>query len=524
MKNYIITTALPYANGNLHIGHFFEATIADIKVRYLQSQNKNPIFISGDDSHGAATTLYCHKNNLNIEEHLLSQYKQHKETYNSLKINFSLFSKTNTNLHHKVVNWCIENILEYEKNNNISLLETRKVLSWFDAVTNQFLPDRYVKGICPHCSAEGQHPEVCEACNKHIEPSSLKQPKNVTSQNEVILKASNHITFNTIDFYKNLFNYENLYHSSIKSKILDPDLSKYDYIDISRDTPYYGIELKKEHFSNVENQCYYVWFDAPIGYLSFAFQVWLKDRVSTKILFKEFLTNIELEHFIGKDISYFHTFIWLNVLQYILSDENGIKPAPVKQLNFHGWITLNNEKLSKSKGHHFDLTRFSSEQIDALRLYFFSKQDGSIQDTEYLEKEVYEIYNQVIVGNLANFYARTIKIAEKNDLLNHIVWDNSVSTKIEYQELIEKCNYKKLYELIKYDLAQLNSKFQQAELWKETDHKIILLTTQELLTEWYHIFKILKLVCPSLEDKQEYILNSQFIHIAERLDPFSLFD
>lgn len=510
--NKIITCALPYANGNLHIGHFFEATCADIKSRYLTHTQQSHLFVSGDDCHGAATTLYCQKNNLDIQNHLDKQYLLHQKAYSDLKINFSSFSKTNNSLHKQVVNWCINNIKSYEKKHNVSLLEVRDVLSWYDPISLQFLPDRYIKGDCPHCGAKEQHPEICENCNQPILADKIIGAFNVLTQNPVTLKSTKHLTLNTQSFYSTLIENEKLLHPSIKNKILDLNDNK--YIDISRDAPYYGIEI--EGFEDLTNQFFYVWFDAPLAYLSFSYEIWLESKLPNHDSFNEFLSHVRFEHFIGKDIAYFHTFLWLNLLKVICPDSK----AQVEKINFHGWITLDKIKFSKSKGHHFDLSQFSPEQIDAIRLYFFSKHDGSIQDNEFQAQEVYQLYNQTVVNGLANFYARSTKIAENNNIkikllaekLNH-----------DYCDLLDSGNYKKLYETINHQLAELNSSFQTLQLWKETNPNIIESKINDFLQQWYRIYQVLCFVCPSLSDKQDSILNGQFIHISEKLDNFSLF-
>jgi methionyl-tRNA synthetase len=516
MKNYIITTALPYANGNLHIGHFFEAILADIKVRHLKSKNIPCIFISGDDSHGAATTLYCAKNNLNIEEHLQSQHLAHAQAYKNLKIEFDRFSQTNTELHAQVVKWCVEKLIEFEEKNNKQLFLTKDVLSWYDGLTEQFLPDRYVVGTCPHCQAQEQHPEICEACDKRIAPPTLINPINNLSKNNVELKSSKHLLLNTRGFYEEISNYEHLFHPTIKNKIFDGSLSHQEEIDISRDGPYYGIKIDNPKFKDLDNQYYYVWFDAPIGYLSFSFQLWLKDRSPSKALFEEYCSSIELEHFIGKDIAYFHSFLWINILKIIVDKDK----APIKQLNFHGWITINYEKLSKRKGHAFDLDKLTSIQIDSLRLYLFTRHDGSILDTELIEADIIKTYNNTIVQNLANFYARLIRLLNKNE----IKVDLKLSDKdlLKYEQNLLNTNYKKLYENLYEDLKELNSEFQKAELWK-ADSETLANIGSELLNRWYNIYHIFTLVLPSLEADRENILNNEFIHLAKNLEIFTLF-
>jgi methionyl-tRNA synthetase len=515
MKNYIITTALPYANGNLHIGHFFEAILADIKVRYLKSQNIPCSFISGDDSHGAATTLYCTKNGLDIESHLHSQHLAHEQSYEKLKIKFDNFSKTNTDLHKQVVNWCVEQLVDFEEKNNKQLFVIKDVLSWYDSLTEQFLPDRYVIGTCPNCQAEEQHPEICEVCNKRIVPSELINPVNSITKNKVELKSSKHLLLNTKDFYTELTHYEHLFHPSIKNKIFDGSLSQQEEIDISRDGPYYGIEITHPKFKELTNQYYYVWFDAPIGYLSFAFQLWLKDKAPTKKLFIDYCSTVELEHFIGKDIAYFHSFLWINLLKIIVNKD----VVPIKKINFHGWITLNNIKFSKSKGHSFNLDKLDSTQIDAIRLYLCSKHDGSISDNELVEADIAKIYNNTIVQNLANFYARLTRLLNKSEI--KVKLSNNVTNK--YEHILLEGNYKKLYETLYDDLKELNSEFQKAELWK-ADIETVNYIGSSLLIRWYSIYNVFAIILPSLESYREQILINEFIHLGKNLDTFSLFN
>jgi len=300
-----------------------------------------------------------------------------------------------------------------------------------------------------------------------------------------------------------------LLHLSIKAKILDSSVEKQNHLDISRDAPYYGIKV--EGFPELESQYYYVWLDAPIGYLSFAFEV--SGLEPTQENFNSFLNTVEVEHFIGKDIAYFHTFLWLNLLKFISHDK-----SRVTQLNFHGWITLNQEKFSKSKGHSFDLSKLTSEQIDALRFYFFTKSDGSISDTEYSGSEVINAYNSVVTNGLANFYARTTKILDNNSIEIQL---KNVSIPEKYIKLLDASQYKKLSELLQSDLAELNAQFQASELWKCSDIEVIKNTCQLWLQEWHAIYQVLCFVCPQL--KEHDTSNCQFTHLASRLKEFNLF-
>lgn len=513
--NNIITCALPYVNGNLHVGHFFEATCADIKSRFLKDQKISHYFVAGDDCHGAATTIFCEQNNLDIEEHIQKQHKEHKSSYDYLGIEFCNFSKTNSQLHHQVVNWSIEQIIDNSKKLNVEFFSTKKVLSWFDDEKQQFLPDRYVKGICPHCLAKNQSPEICEFCSKEIIPSTLIEPYSKNNHHKVCLKETTHLILNTTGFYENVVYHKELLHSSIVNKVLDPSNKERSFVDISRDSPYYGIPVTQ--FTELKNQNYYVWFDAPLGYITFAFEVYLKEKnlIPSKEIYLKFISNLNFEHFIGKDIVYFHTFLWINILRFV--DEK----IKIEQINTHGWLTFKDKKFSKSDNDAFSLGDFDNQQISALRLYFFSKHDGSIQDIQFDELEVTEIYNRIIVNGLANFYARSVKLLDNNSLKVSI---NEVDIDANYKKLFRSSNYKKIFELISEDLSELNTHFQDLQLWKSQDKKHIQFNLELLLNKWYKLYQVLTLVCPDLLKNKEEILSLSFLHIASKLKKFINFE
>lgn len=502
-KYNVITSALPYANGQLHIGHFFEATIADIKARNMRlNADTKTIFVSGADCHGAATTIYCTKNNLDISEHLSGQHTSFKNSYNRLGISFDNFSKTNTIAHERVVNWCLENILQYEKDNNIKIFEVREVLNWYDEQKNQFLPDRYIKGVCPHCGAPEQCIEVCEVCSKLIEPYEIKSPHSVESGGQVVLRTTKHLTINCEKFYEQVREQLSIFPSCVHNKILEQESSP-PYLDISRDKPYYGIDISGSYFEDLKEQCFYVWFDAPIGYLTFAFEQ--TGLEFTKSNFDYFLKNVSFEHVIGKDILHFHSFLWLNLIKFIAPHEI------VRNINLHGWLTEGGKKLSKSNGNSLNLDNYSQSEIDALRLYFFSKNDNTITDIEYSWVEVVKNYNNFFINNFCNFYTRSTKLLEKKNITI------SLKAKGIYNNFIDKGDYKKLYILLYKKLKELNSDFQAAKLWEQESASIIEEQISLWLHQWIEIYEVLCLVIPSLTN-HESIGSAKCFHISHRIE------
>lgn len=491
MKNFI-TTALPYANGDLHWGHFFEAVIADI-----YSKHKKIPLISGDDQHGAAITLFVEKNQLNINEHLLKQYNNHCSQYKTLGIDFSYFGKTHSLLHENLV------LFFYQKLLDKNLIFSKKTISWFDCHKNQFLPDRYVRGTCPHCGKENVYPHVCEYCNQYFEADKLLNPISVLSNTSPVLKETEHYFLNSSKFYENLehfCNELNIHHSA-KKKILDSSLKALNEIDITRDLPYFGIKLPNK------NLAFYVWFDAPLAYLSFILEhLSIKNPSLSFDDLIDFLKDINLEHVIGKDITYFHTFFWLNLLKIL------DLPLP-KKLHVHGWIVQKNgEKYSKSNGDKLDLNVFSPKEIDAIRLYFCSIYDKSIQDNEFSLESSYELYNQFIVGKFVNIYSRITKILSKNNIL---VIHLSISQFNYENKIINELNdfhLKNALKLLFTWIDDVNQYIQFEEPWKIDNQDLLINVCSKALSEFKLISYYIGLICPNLNNNLKSINYSDIQH------------
>lgn len=502
MNNLILTTALPYANGDLHIGHIYEAVLADIKSRTYKKYNKEHTFVSGADCHGSATTIFCRKNNINIEDHLTKQYDKNKELYDHFDISFN-FSRTDTLLHKFVVNECLDLIFE-NKSQLGNILETRDVLGWFDDELKQFLPDRYIKGTCPYCSCVGQV-EICDKCQKKIEDKDLINPKSTVSNGVVYLKANKHLVLNSEKFYDNLLSDKDKIPASIREFVLS-NKNDNGYIDISREKPYYGIEIHKDYI-DVKEQCFYVWFDAPIAYVTFAYENYLLEHKynESRDDFRKFLKQIKFEHVIGKDIIYFHTFLWFNLLKHIVGKNI------VEKINVHGWITQNNDKFSKRNGAALD-TNLSKREVRELRLFFFSKFNGTQTDIEFDDNEVKKTYTTLVVNKFGNFYTRSIKLLEKHGSIKYKDYTlNSL-----WLEQIEQGNYRDLYVWLDNQISNLNSKFSDAQLWKEENSALVIENLENWLNQWRELYSYLCLIIPEFSDNLDKINKGEFFYLDQR--------
>ncbi len=494
--NHFITTALPYANGNLHFGHFFEATIADIYAKYKQTP-----LISGDDQHGAAITIYCQKNQLNIQDHLKNQYNHHLEQYQKFGIKYSYFGQTSHSFHHELVQYFYSQLISKK------LIEIKDVQSWFDINSNQFLPDRYIRGKCPHCHHDNVYPGVCEYCGHEILAKDLLFPQSIFENSQIILKTTKHGFLNSENFYENLklFLDKNIICDAVKAKLLDEHLKSTKDIDITRDGPYHGIPIPSQDGVILLEQFFYVWFDAPIGYLSFIAQyIQEKEPQLTFNQLLEKLSNISVEHIIGKDISYFHTFFWLNLLDIL--DLN-----IVKKIHTHGWITLENgEKISKSKGDSIDLKKFQPEEIDAIRLFFFSNYEDGIEDIKLDFKKAYDFYDTVIIRKFFNIYSRISKIVETklNGKFNHS--DIKLN---QIDKCFESFSFKKASQEIILLLNQINQEIQEKQPWKENDLIKLQKICDDFLNRFFALSHFLQIICPSIEEKIILIDPSNIKHI-----------
>ena len=497
--NYL-TIALPYANGNLHIGHYYEAVIADI-----YAQHKNYKLISGDDQHGSSITLFTEKNNIDINSHLIKQHNFNIEQYKKLNVDFTTYGETHSKLHKQLVLYFYEKLLEK------GFIEYKNTLSWYDVSENKFLPEKYIKGTCPSCKSE-TNTLICEVCNTHIPPLELIDPISLYSNTTPILKETLHAFLKTDKFYDNLKILLNQVKipDSIKSKILEDSIKNITEIDISRDLPYFGINIPDKDLA------FYVWFDAPIGYLSFILEdIMLKNPLLQFEDLVEKLKYINFEHIIGKDISFFHTFYWLNLLNIL--DLN----LPTK-IQIHGWLlTQNDKKYSKSASDSFNLMDLDDSQIDAIRLYFSSIYDSNkIADVNFELTNAYKLYNDLIVGKFVNIYSRVSKVLINNDITNINVGYNTHNYfGCNIIKGLDENNLKFVILNIDNWLNDINQYIQETQIWKLNDRIEIECIAQIVLNNFQTIRKFIELICPNLKKELSKIdfNNLQHFHLTQRI-------
>ena len=414
-RNILVTSALPYANAPLHLGHILEHTQTDIWVRYQKLIGNNCTYVCADDAHGTPIMLKAEELNKEPEDLIEEIYVNHVNTFNLYNINHDNFHTTHSE-ENRTLSERIFNAL-----NEKGLIEIRTIEQLYDTTRNMFLSDRYVKGSCPKCYAEDQYGDNCEVCSATYDAIELIDPFSVLSNTSPIIKESEHLFFKLSELKQEIVEW--LKNSKIQNPVqnklsewLDEDLKDW---DISRDSPYFGFEIPGH-----KDKFFYVWLDAPIGYLASHINYLNKQNSNEFEKFWNPESNSEIYHFIGKDIMYFHTLFF----PVMLSNANFKKPSGVF---VHGFLTLDGEKMSKSRGNFISADDFVSVlDPEYLRYYFASKLSTGVDDIDLNLEDLKQKVNADLVNKLVNIASRSANFLNK-------YFNNELSKEIDNVELVE---------------------------------------------------------------------------------------
>jgi methionyl-tRNA synthetase len=389
-RRILVTSALPYANGPIHLGYLLEAIQTDIWVRFQRLRGNECHYVCADDTHGTPIMLKAQAEGVSPETLIERVNIEHKRDLADMLISLDNFGSTHAPENKAL---CDRMYIALRTSGNI---ERRTIKQAYDAVANMFLPDRYVKGTCPNCGTPGQYGDSCEACGATYTPADLKDPISVVSGTTPIERESEHYFFRLSRFDRDLRSWiaGGAVQESVARKLEEWFSQGLRDWDISRDAPYFGFEIPQ-----APGKFFYVWFDAPIGYLASFTQ--LCERTGLK--FDDFFTaraSTELHHFIGKDILYFHTLFWPAVLQ-------GAGMRRPTAVHAHGFVTINGQKMSKSRGTFITARRYlDSFSPEYLRYYFAAKLGPGIDDLDMNLEEFTARLNSDIVGKLVNIASR----------------------------------------------------------------------------------------------------------------------
>ena len=446
-RKIIVTQALPYANASLHLGHILEAVQTDIWSRFQNKSGNECLFFCADDTHGTPVMLKAKELGKSPEDLIKEVQRDHEETYKLYDINFTNYHSTHSDENKKYS----EQIYLKAKEND--LITRRTINQLYDESESMFLSDRFVKGTCPKCGAADQYGDGCTKCGATYDVSELKNPVSAISGTKPVNKESDHIFFDLpkkLDTLKEFLATANL-QKPITNKLsewVNDDLQQW---DISRDAPYFGFKIPEE-----DNKYFYVWLDAPIGYIA-SIDNWATRNNKDMDLLWSANSNYEIYHFIGKDISYFHGLFW----PALLSASDLRLPDGIF---VHGFLTINGEKMSKSKGTGILAKEFAEIcDPETLRYYFAAKLNDKVEDIDLNFEDYVQRINSDLVGKYLNIASRCSSFIEKNsnelsDTFDNDLLEEAIKQKEDIKECFESRNYSKAIRLI-MDIADLTNKY-----------------------------------------------------------------
>ena len=464
-RRLLVTSALPYANGQIHIGHLVEYVQTDIWVRFQRMRGHEVHYVGADDTHGTPIMLRAEKEGLTPKELITNVWKEHKRDFDDFLISFDNYYTTDSPENEKLS----QSI--YLKLRDVGLIEMRSIEQAYDPVKEMFLPDRFIKGECPKCGAKDQYGDSCEKCGATYSPTDLKNPFSVVSGATPIKKVSDHYFFKLSDprcetFLREWTQVRTPLQPEARNKMKEwvgqPGDSKLGDWDISRDAPYFGFEIP-----DAPGKYFYVWLDAPIGY----YASFLNYCQAKGMNFEEWVrpdTTTEQYHFIGKDILYFHTLFWPATLHFA-----GYRTPT--NVFAHGFLTVDGEKMSKSRGtlisaHSVIESGFNPEWF---RYYFATKLNDSMEDLDLNLQDFVARVNSDLLGKYINIASRSAGFLVKRfgGVVSDAAMNNPLLTDIAFAsekiaELYEAREYAKALRTIMELADKVNAFVDENKPWE----------------------------------------------------------
>ena len=415
-RKIFATTALPYANGPLHIGHIVDQLYGDIWVRFQRMQGHEVHFVCAADTHGAPIMLRAEAEGITPEALIARVGAEHNADWQHFLMSFDHWHST-----HSPENVALSQDI-YKKLKAAKLIVSKEIEQFFDPVKSMFLPDRYIKGECPKCAAKDQYGDSCENCGAVYAPTDLKNPYSTLTGAKPVLKKSEHYFFKLSDKKCVQFLQEWTKQTPLQPEVVnklaewladdkETGGKKINDWDISRDAPYFGIEIP-----DAPGKYFYVWLDAPVGYLASLkayFESGKAKANGEKRSFDDFMADDEVEqyHFIGKDIVYFHTLFWPAMLKF------AGRKVP-NNVFVHGFITFNSEKMSKSRGTGVSPQQYIKLGLNPewMRYYIAAKLNDKVEDLDFNPDDFIARVNSDLIGKYVNIASRAAGfIARKFD-------------------------------------------------------------------------------------------------------------
>jgi methionyl-tRNA synthetase len=507
-RKIIVTSALPYANGPIHLGHLVEYLQTDIWVRFQKMCGNECFYFWADDTHGTPIMISARAAGISPEQLIGEMHKEHKKDFDDFYIEYDNFYST-----HSPENKYFSELI-FNRLNEAGSIVTRDVEQTYCENCKMSLPDRFVRGTCPKCKAEDQYGDSCEVCSSTYQPADLINPYCSICRTRPVLKTSKHYFFKLADYEQKLRDLIAGGHTqkSVANKLDEWFNAGLKDWDISRDGPYFGFKIPGE-----ENKFFYVWLDAPIGYMASAKNYCDRNNLDFDTLWNS--DEYELYHFIGKDIMYFHALFWPAMLI-----GSGMKTA--KKLFIHGFLTVNGEKMSKSRGTFIKASTYVKYlNPEYLRYYYASKLSDGIDDIDLRMEDFVNKINSDLVGKFANLASRSGPMLTKK-------LDSELGQLDDQgKELINKLTGAKDriiedYESLRFAAAvrsitaladEANRYVEQNQPW--TTVKTDLEKTRTILTAVINAVRILtiylKPIVPKYAEKVERFLNVETLSFAD---------
>ena len=501
-RRILVTSALPYANGEIHLGHLLEYIQTDIWVRFQKMQGHECHYVCADDAHGTPIMLKADEMGIEPEALIAEVSKRHQSDFSDFNINFSQFHST-----HSEENRYFSELI-YSRLKDSGFIEKRVISQAFDPEKEMFLPDRFIKGECPKCGADDQYGDNCEVCGATYSTTELKNARSVVSGAIPIEKDSEHYFFDLPQFEDQLKEWTNAGHlqDEVSNKLAEWFEQGLQQWDISRDKPYFGFQIP-----GTEDKYFYVWLDAPIGYMA-SFK---KLCDNSDLEFDDFFakgSDTELYHFIGKDIVYFHALFW---------------PATLMGSNFrtpnaifaHGFLSVNGQKMSKSRGTFIQArTYLDSLNPECLRYYYAYKLSAKIDDIDLNLEDFKQRVNSDIVGKVVNIASRSASFVTKkfdkelsSQSIEQDLYDEFVAANSEIAQHYEARNFGHAMRSIMKLADKANQYIDDKKPWQLIKEEGREQEVHEITSLAINLFRVLmtylKPVLPEMAKQSEAFLN-----------------
>ena len=516
-RQMLVTSALPYANGSIHIGHMVEYIQTDIWVRFQKMQGHTCTYVCADDAHGTPIMLRAQNEGITPEELISATDKEHRADFSDFNITFDNFHSTHSDENREIAE------MIYKRLRDAGHIEKRTINQAYDPEKEMFLPDRFIKGTCPKCGADDQYGDNCEVCGATYAPTDLKNPVSAISGATPIDKESEHYFFKLADFEPMLREWMKGDHtqSAIRNKVSEWFESGLQSWDISRDAPYFGFEIP-----DAPGKFFYVWLDAPMGYMA-SFKNLCDKREDLN--FDDYWkvdSEHEVYHFIGKDIAYFHTLFW----PAVLSGSGFRTPTAVF---CHGFLTVNGQKMSKSRGTFIKArTYLDNLNPEYLRYYFAAKLSNGVDDLDLNLDDFLLRVNSDLVGKVVNIASRCAGyISKKCDgqlsatCSEPELYQSFVKAGDKISELFEQREYSHAVREIMALADKANQYIDEQKPWALAKEEGKEQQVQEIYSMGVNLFRVLmtylKPVLPVMAKDSETFLNIESLSWIEAATPLT---